>query len=316
MTQNAPISDFDMVKGVVESELGQPISEFFSEFAEKPLASASLGQVHKAKLRATGETVVVKVQHGRLREQVPGDLNIVQIAVDIGCWLFPEFKYKWLAVAFKRDLPPELDYHKEARNAERCSEMFKSWSNVSVPKVYSEFTRERILVMSYEEGTPVTHVKKMQEQGINLRELSNLISEAFNHMIFREGFVHGDPHPGNLFARKKADGELELVLLDHGIYTALSTECRLGYTKLWRGILTQDELLLKEASKELGAEGHELFTAMVTSRKFEDVMDKSKKQKLKARLGDRTDEEAKADMKKFAAANHKNIVSTLGDINH
>lgn len=76
--------------------------------------------------------------------------------------------------------------------------------------------------MSYEVGTPVTHVKKILEQGIPLKELSNLISESFNHMIFREGFVHSDPHPGNLFVRKDSKGELELVLLDHGIYTELS----------------------------------------------------------------------------------------------
>lgn len=84
----------------------------------------------------------------------------------------------------------------------KCEKMFEKWDNVTVPKVYSEFTRDRILVMSYEEGTPVTHVKKMLDQNINIKELSNLISLAFNHMIFREGFVHGDPHPGNLFVRK------------------------------------------------------------------------------------------------------------------
>lgn len=92
--------------------------------------------------------------------------------------------------------------------------------------------------MSYEEGTPVTHVKKMREQGINLKELSNLISESFNRMIFKEGFVHADPHPGNLFVRQNSKGEALLVILDHGIYTELSEETRLSYTKLWRGILS------------------------------------------------------------------------------
>jgi aarF domain-containing kinase len=71
--------------------------------------------------------------------------------------------------------------------------------------------------------------------------LANLISVSFNHMIFKAGFVHSDPHPGNLFVRKDAKGELELVLLDHGIYVELSETTRLAYTKLWRGILAQDE---------------------------------------------------------------------------
>lgn len=237
MFQNAPTTPYADVKAVVEKELGKPLSEVFTDFEEKPIASASLGQVHRAKLLSTGEPVVVKVQHRLIKAQVPGDLNIVQIAVDLGCALFPEFKYQWLAEAFKRDLPRELDYHIEAANAERCRQMFQHDARVSVPKIYGEYTRDRVLVMSYENGTPVTHVKKMREQGIDLKELSNLISESFNHMIFREGFVHSDPHPGNLFARKTPAGKLELVLLDHGIYTELSQECRLAYVKLWRGIL-------------------------------------------------------------------------------
>lgn len=211
----------------------------------------------------------------------------------MGCWLFPEFKYQWLAVAFKRDLPPELDYHREARNAIRCKKTFADFPNVTVPKVYEEYTRDRVLVMSYETGTPVTHVKKMKEQGIELKDLSQLISEAFNHMIFKEGFVHGDPHPGNLFVRKDSKNKLELVLLDHGIYQDLSDECRLAYTKLWRGILTQDESVIREAAKEFGTKEHELFTAMITARRYEDVMDESKKTKLKARLGEQNTEEAR-----------------------
>jgi aarF domain-containing kinase len=73
-------------------------------------------------------------------------------------------------------------------------------------------------------------------------------------MIFKEGFVHADPHPGNLFVRKASDGTAQLVILDHGIYTELKTETRLSYTKLWRGILSQDELMIKQASSELGAD--------------------------------------------------------------
>jgi aarF domain-containing kinase len=143
-----------------------------------------------------------------------------------------------LAAAFKRDLPRELDYKIEAANAERCRQIFKHDSRIKVPEVYHEYTRERVLVMSCEIGTPVTHVKKVREQGINLKDLSNLISEAFNHMIFKVGFVHGDPHPGNLFARKDENGKLQLVILDHGIYTDLGDETRLSYNKMWRGILS------------------------------------------------------------------------------
>ena len=110
-----------------------------------------------------------------------------------------------------------------------------------VPKVYSEFTTGRILTMSFETGISVAHVTELHAQGIDLKSLSRLISETFIHMIFKEGFVHADPHPGNLFVRKiegSSKGESEIVILDHGIYTEMPNDTRLAYNKLWRGILS------------------------------------------------------------------------------
>jgi len=81
-----------------------------------------------------------------------------------------------------------------------------------------------------------------------------LISESFNHMIFKDGFVHADPHPGNLMVRKSKNGKPLLIILDHGIYTDIGTQTRLSYTRLWRGILSQDEKMIKQASVELGVD--------------------------------------------------------------
>ncbi len=140
--------------------------------------------MHKAKLRSTGEVVVVKVQHKWIKEQVPGDLRCIQIGCDAAAVMFPDFKYGWLAEEFRTRLPLELDFKIEAQNAERCRAIFKGNSRVKVPDIYKEYTRGRLLVMSYELGTPVTHVKKIKEQGIDLKELSQLISECFVQMIF------------------------------------------------------------------------------------------------------------------------------------
>lgn len=118
-----------------------------------------------------------------------------------------------------KNLPIEMNFRIEAENAKRCKAMFAHSKNVSVPKIYDEFTSDRTLVMSFEKGISVTKVKEMHRQGIDLKKLSQIISETFNHMIFEEGFVHGDPHPGNMHVRKKEGGEIELILLDHGIYT-------------------------------------------------------------------------------------------------
>ncbi len=96
--------------------------------------------------------------------------------------------------------------------------------------------------MSFERGIPATNVREMHAQGVDLKKAAKIISEAFSFMIYEKGFVHSDPHPGNIFVRPiiKSDGtkDIQIVLLDHGLYTNLTNEVRLGYTKLWRGILT------------------------------------------------------------------------------
>jgi aarF domain-containing kinase len=104
--------------------------------------------------------------------------------------------------------------------------MFKNNPNVFIPTIYPDYTKERVLVMSFEIGIPCTHVKDMVTQGIDLKRLSKIISESFIHMIYQKGFVHSDPHPGNLFVRKKVmpngSEDIELVILDHGLYTTLN----------------------------------------------------------------------------------------------
>lgn len=133
-------------------------------------------------------------------------------------------------------------------------------------------------------------------------------------MIYEEGFVHSDPHPGNIFIRKcKLNGkdDLQVVLLDHGIYTSLTRETRLSYTKLWRGILTQNEGMIKEASKELGADFYELFTSMIVNRKYEDVMEGENRNNLKGRLGAQNTKEGKEAIKDYALYYHRDIVEIL-----
>ena len=208
-----------------------------------------------------------------------------------------------------------MDFVQEAGNAERCKAIFEGNKNVAVPSVYRDYTAERVLTMSFERGIPATSVKEMHAQGIDLKKAARIISESFSHMIYEHGFVHSDPHPGNIFVRPITlpDGtkDLQVVLLDHGIYTDLTTETRLAYTKLWRGILTQNERKIKEASQELGADFYELFAAMIVSRKYEDIMDESKSHQMKSRLGEQTTSKAKEEIRDYALYYHKDIVEII-----
>ena len=90
---------------------------------------------------------------------------------------------------------------KEAKNAEKCALIFKNNPNIAVPKVYNNLTTERVLTMSFERGIPATNVKEMHALGMDLKKVAKIISEAFSFMIYEKGFVHSDPHPGNIFVR-------------------------------------------------------------------------------------------------------------------
>ena len=136
----APTTSFEDVKLIIEQESGCKMEDLFLSFEEKPIASASLGQVHKARLKTTGEVVAVKVQHRWIKENVNGDLTMIQLGVDIAKAIFPNFKYGWLADEFKTRLPRELDFAIEAENAKRCAQIFSGNKKVSVPKVYDEYT--------------------------------------------------------------------------------------------------------------------------------------------------------------------------------
>lgn len=203
-------------------------------------------------------------------------------------------------------------------NAQKCSRIFKGHKNVRVPKLYPEISNKRVIVMSFEPGVAVSKVREMRDMGIDLRKVARLIAEAFLHMTYEEGFVHGDPHPGNMFVRLKEGGqpgEIELVLLDHGIYCELSEASRVNYALLWRGILDQNEQLIKTSSKALGADLHELFAAMMADRKYEDLMDDTKKLNMKSRLKDKHGKEAKKERHDACRNLEKEIAETLRDMN-
>ena len=243
---------------------------------------------------------------------------MVNLIGDACEWIFPNFRYKWAFHETTEKIPHELDFREEIVNVEKCQEIFKGHDRIKVPKVYREASNSRVLTMSFEPGLTVSKVRELRDQGINLKVVAKVITEAFVEMTYKRGFVHGDPHPGNMFVRKKEGGgpdDIELILLDHGIYAILTDETRINYALLWRGILDQDEQMIRSSSKALGADLHDLFAAMIADRKYEDLMDESKKLKLKSRAGQKrlTDPEKK-ERARAAWAREKEIAETLRDM--
>ena len=211
---NVPCDSGEVVRATVESELGRPIKELFAAFEEQAMASASIGQVHRARLRS-GELVVVKVQHADIQKKVAIDLDILaglaQLAERI-----PEFHYyrpRAVVAEFQRVLSRELDFCRELRYMQQFARDFRDNPTVRIPQCYPELSTGRVLTMELVEGIKLAETDKLRAAGLDLREVARRGADLYMEMIFGNGFYHADPHPGNVLLM---DGNV-IGLLDFGM---------------------------------------------------------------------------------------------------
>ncbi|MBY0522937.1 MAG: AarF/ABC1/UbiB kinase family protein [Gemmataceae bacterium] len=200
LQDSAPGDPFPLVRSTIEAELGQPLRDLYTEFEEKPLASASIAQVHRARL-ASGEWVVVKVQHKGLEAKIRTDLDILVGLAELAEQHIDEVKkYRPRAVAaeFQRVLLRELDFGREERNLQQFAANFAADATVHFPTTYPELSTSRVLTMQFLEGTKISQPEQLKELGIDLEDTARRGAVIFLEMIFRDGFYHADPHPGNI----------------------------------------------------------------------------------------------------------------------
>uniref|UniRef100_F7HSU3 AarF domain-containing protein kinase 1 n=2 Tax=Callithrix jacchus TaxID=9483 RepID=F7HSU3_CALJA len=253
-------------------QLRSKIHDLFQSFDDTPLGTASLAQVHKAVLH-DGRTVAVKVQHPKVRAQSSKDILLMEVLVLAVKQLFPEFEFMWLVDEAKKNLPLELDFLKEGRNAEKVSQMLKHFDFLKVPRIHWDLSTERVLLMEFVDGGQVNDRDYMERNKIDVNEISRYLGKIYSEMIFVNGFVHCDPHPGNVLVRKhRGTGKAEIVLLDHGLYQVLTEEFRLNYCHLWQSLIWTDMERVKEYSQRLGAgDLYPLFACMLTARSWDSV---------------------------------------------
>lgn len=272
---NAPKNPVEDLYKVIKHDLKKDVFEIFESFEPEPLGTASLAQVHKAKLK-TGEVVAVKVQHPYVKGNSMVDMKTMEILVSMMAKVFPDFKINWLVDETKKNLPIELDFLHEGQNCEKIDGMFKNrFQWLKIPKIYWEYSTSRVLVMEYLEGGHVTDVEYLKKNKIDPFEVSNKIGQLYSEMIFSKGFVHSDPHPGNILIKKNANtGKADIILLDHGLYANLTPKFRYEYSKLWLSILNVDKTAMRQHSMNLGIKGdlYGLFACMVTGRPWELVV--------------------------------------------
>ncbi len=212
--------EFNLVREIVEDELKAPVSEIFESLKEKPVASASLAQVHVGMLK-DGRKVAVKVQRARVKEIMEVDMIILRDLAELLERFVPESKrydptgqIDELAKVSRR----ECDFLYEARNMEIFALNYADDPTVKIPDIYWEYTTNKVLVAEYVEGIKISDVEKLKAAGIDLRMVSRRGLRIIIKMIFEDRFFHGDPHPGNVFVRK--DGRI--ILLDFGMVGHLS----------------------------------------------------------------------------------------------
>lgn len=196
---NTPADAPAVVRRVVESELRQPLETLFAEFDETPIASASIAQVHRARLK-TGSAVAIKVQHDGIEDRIDRDLSIMAGLAELLEKHVAEFRvYKPTALVrrFRRTLLQELDFNAERRNIESFTAQFADDDTVHFPVVYPDHCSRRVLTMELLEGIPGTNHEELARSGADLNEFALRAGSMYVRMIFRDGVYHADPHPGN-----------------------------------------------------------------------------------------------------------------------
>lgn len=207
--------DIEDVKKIFIAETGKEFEEVFKEFDEKPLAAASIGQVHRAKLK-TGENVVVKIQRPGIRSTIEQDIEILKGMAEIVDNNFNQkgnVKAKDIIKEFSESIRKELDYIHEAHSAQKMKTNSRKNKNVLIPKIYWEVTTKRVITMEEIKGIKVNDLKKIEEYGWNKESISELIAITFLEQVFLDGLFHGDPHPGNILI---VDKEV-ISFIDFGI---------------------------------------------------------------------------------------------------
>ncbi len=229
---------FSQVETILTEEYGRPLSEIFASLDERPVASASISQVHRAVLH-DGRVVALKVQRPEIAKVVQADLDIIKNLAQLVERRLPNLAvYKPLAMAreFERTIKRELDFSKERRTIERCRQQFANDSSAHIPLVFDHLCTSRVIAMEFIEGVAINDLGAIRSMGIAPEQIAVSGARILLRQIFEFGFFHADPHPGNL--RVLPSGVI--VPLDYGMFGHLDVRTRERIAGLLSGLLAQD----------------------------------------------------------------------------
>lgn len=247
---NVPADPEDIIEETLSHELGQSIDEIFANFSKQPVASASIGQVHRARLH-TGEEVAVKIQHHGIQKQVHVDLDILSGLAQLAERI-PElhpYRPRSTVAEFQRALRRELDFTRERRHLEQFHKGFAENDKVRIPQVFPELCTNQVLVMDWLEGIPLTNSVAIRQSGVDLEQITRQGAEMYFEMIFNQGLYHADPHPGNLLVMPEG----AIGLLDFGMVVRIDESLREEIEDMLLAIVEQDANRLTSVVMRVGA---------------------------------------------------------------
>lgn len=240
-----------LVRQCIEKELKHTIEELFLDFDQSPVASASLSQVHKAVLQ-NGDTVALKIQRPDIHKTIETDLSILESFAEIlEKRLRNSSLYHPTAIVaeLKKTIRKELDFMNEAHNFEKFRKNFKNVDYIQVPKVYWQFTTEKLLTMEFIEGVKITEITQEKYQHrYEPKKVADRAAKALLKQILIDGFFHADPHPGNLFIQPPAT----IVMLDVGMTGHLDEESIITIARILRAVNEKDSNHIIKGLQELG----------------------------------------------------------------
>jgi ubiquinone biosynthesis protein len=232
---------------------GRSPDDVFAEFARHPVASASIGQVHLARLKS-GEAVAVKVQYPDIDVIVRTDLRALKRIFAVLRWFMPDWGFDTIYGEIREMVLAELDYRQEAEAIRTISANFHGRRDVLFPRVMAEHSTARVLTTEWMTGIKIADLDRLAAQGIDRRKAARLCIEAYCQQIFVDGVYHADPHPGNILLRPgDADSAgPAMVFLDFGATAQVSEKMRKGLVSFLQGAMTRDTARIVAAMKEMG----------------------------------------------------------------
>lgn len=245
----------EAIRAEIERELGKPVAELFAEFSDTPLAGASIGQVHAARL-FSGEEVAIKVQKPGVADQVEIDLQLLQELARLAqrqSSLARQYDFLAIAEEFAWTLRSELDYEREGRNADVFRAQFAETPHVAIPKIYWELTTRRVLTMERLFGFKIDDLAQLDALHIDRHDLAVRSANLVLSEVFEHGFYHADPHPGNFLVLNGA----VIGALDFGMVGRISRALKHELLDVVSAVIAQDPERMVDGMEAIGIAGVE-----------------------------------------------------------